>query len=149
VYASYGGVLLASLVLVRDIMSKNVQVVRPDTTIQEVVATMSKFDISSIVVVQSERPAGIITTRDVLSKVVVQCLAPRALTARQIMSSPLVTIGESATVEEAANLMAQKKIKTLPVMNDDELAGILTYTDIVFQVPAMLSILRSLCRTPQ
>lgn len=140
---------MASLVLVRDIMSKNVQVVRPDTTIQEVVATMSKFDISSIVVVQSERPAGIITTRDVLSKVVVQCLAPRALTARQIMSSPLVTIGESATVEEAANLMAQKKIKTLPVMNDDELAGILTYTDIVFQVPAMLSILRSLCRTPQ
>jgi CBS domain-containing protein len=129
-------------------MSKDVQVVRPDTTIQEVVATMSKFDISSIVVVQSEKPVGIITTRDVLSKVVVQCLAPRALTARQIMSSPLVTIGESATVEEAANLMAQKKIKTLPVMNNDKLAGILTYTDIVFEVPTMLSILRGLCRTP-
>jgi CBS domain-containing protein len=139
---------LASLVVVRDIMSKDVQVVRPDTTIQEVVATMSKFDISSIVVVQSEKPVGIITTRDVLSKVVVQCLAPRALTARQIMSSPLVTIGESATVEEAANLMAQKKIKTLPVMNNDKLAGILTYTDIVFEVPTMLSILRGLCRTP-
>ena len=140
---------MASLVVVRDIMSKDVHVVRPDTTIQEVVATMSKFDISSIVVVQSEKPVGIITTRDVLSKVVVQCLAPRALTARQIMSSPLVTIGESATVEEAANLMAQKKIKTLPVMNDDKLAGILTYTDIVFEVPTMLSILRDLCRTPQ
>jgi CBS domain-containing protein len=130
-------------------MSKDVQVVRPDTTIQEVVATMSKFDISSIMVVQSERPVGIITTRDVLSKVVVQCLAPRALTARQIMSSPLVTIGESATVEEAARLMAQKKVKTLPVMDNDKLSGVLTYTDIVFQVPAMLSILRSLCRTPQ
>jgi CBS domain-containing protein len=140
---------VAGLVLVRDIMSKDVQVVRPDTTIQEVVATMSKFDISSIMVVQSERPVGIITTRDVLSKVVVQCLAPRALTARQIMSSPLVTIGESATVEEAARLMAQKKVKTLPVMDNDKLSGVLTYTDIVFQVPAMLSILRSLCRTPQ
>jgi CBS domain-containing protein len=140
---------LAGLVLVRDIMSKDVQVVRPDTTIQEVVATMSKFDISSIMVVQSERPVGIVTTRDVLSKVVVQCLAPRALTARQIMSSPLVTIDESATVEEAARLMAQKKVKTLPVMDGDKLAGVLTYTDIVFQVPAMLSILRSLCRTPQ
>ena len=130
-------------------MSKDVQVVRPDTTIQEVVATMSKFDISSIMVVQSERPVGIITTRDVLSKVVVQCLAPRALTARQIMSSPLITIDESATVEEAARLMAQRKVKTLTVMNNDKLAGVLTYTDIVFQVPAMLSILRSLCRTPQ
>ena len=139
---------MAGLVLVRDIMSKDVQVVRPDTTIQEVVATMSKFDISSILVVQSERPVGIVTTRDVLSKVVVQCLAPRALTARQIMSSPLVTIDESATVEEAARLMAQKKVKNLPVMDGEKLAGVLTYTDIVFQVPAMLSILRSLCRTP-
>ena len=144
-----GGVFTAGLVLVRDIMSKDVQVVRPDTTIQEVVATMSKFDISSIMVVQSERPVGIITTRDVLSKVVVQCLAPRALTARQIMSSPLITIDEAATVEEAARLMAQRKVKTLTVMNNDKLAGVLTYTDIVFQVPAMLSILRSLCRTPQ
>jgi CBS domain-containing protein len=140
---------MASLVLVRDIMSKDVQVVRPDTTAQEVVATMSKFDISSIIVVQSERPVGIITLRDVLSKVVVQCLAPQALTARQIMSSPVVTISESATVEEAARLMAQKKVKTLPVMDNDKLAGVLTFTDIVFEVPKMLSVLESLCRTPQ
>ena len=140
---------MAGLVLVQEIMSKDVQVVRPDTSIQEVVATMSKFDISSIIVVQSERPVGIITTRDVLSKVVVQCLAPRALTARQIMSSPLVTIEGSATVEEAATLMAQRHVKTLPVMDNDTLAGVLTFTDIVFQVPTMLSILRSLCRTPQ
>jgi predicted transcriptional regulator len=47
---------MAGLVLVRDIMSKDVQVVRPDIIIQEVVSTMSKFDINSIMVVQSERP---------------------------------------------------------------------------------------------
>jgi len=140
---------MASLVTVRDIMSKDVKVVRPDTTAQEVVATMSKFDISSIIVVQSERPVGIITLRDVLTKMVVQCLAPRALTARQIMSSPLVTINESATVEEAARLMAQKKVKTLPVMDNEKLVGVLTFTDIVFEVPKMLSVLESLCKTPQ
>lgn len=140
---------MASLVLVRDIMSKNVKVVRPDTSAQEVVATMTKFDISSIIVVQSERPVGIITLRDVVAKVVVQCLAPRALTARQIMTSPLVTISGSATVEEAARLMSQKKVKTLPVMDNDKLAGVLTFTDIVFEVPNMLSVLEGLCRTPQ
>jgi CBS domain-containing protein len=140
---------MASLVVVRDIMSKDVQVVRPDTTAQEVVATLSKFDIGSVLVVQGERPVGIITLRDILSKVVVQCLAPKALTARQIMSSPLVTISESATVEEAARLMSQKKVKTLPVMNDDKLVGVLTFTDIIFEVPNMLSVLESLCRTPQ
>jgi CBS domain-containing protein len=120
---------MASLVVVRDIMSKDVQVVRPDTTAQEVVATLSKFDIGSVLVVQGERPVGIITLRDILSKVVVQCLAPKALTARQLMS--------------------QKKVKTLPVMNDDKLVGVLTFTDIVFEVPNMLSVLESLCRTPQ
>jgi CBS domain-containing protein len=130
-------------------MSKNVKVVRPDTTAQEVVATMTKFDISSVIVVQSERPVGIITLRDVVAKIVVQCLAPRALTARQIMTSPLVTISESATVEEAARLMAQKRVKTLPVMDNDKLAGVLTFTDIVFEVPNMLSLLEGLCRTPQ
>jgi CBS domain-containing protein len=140
---------MASLVPVSDIMSKNVQVVRPDTTAQEVVATMSKFDISSIIVVQAERPVGIITLRDVLEKLAVQCLAPRAVTARQIMTSPLVTVDVSATVEEAANLMVQKKVKTLPVMEGDKLAGVLTYTDIVFQVPTLLSVMESLCRPVQ
>ena len=140
---------MAGLVVVRDIMSRDVHVVRPDTVIQEVVATMSKFDINSIVVVQGGRPVGIVTTRDVLSKVVVECLAPRALTARQFMSSPLITVSSSATVEEAAKLMAEKHVKTLPVMDDEKLEGILTYTDIVFEVPDMLSILRSLCQTNQ
>jgi CBS domain-containing protein len=140
---------MASLVVVRDIMSKDVMVVRPDTAVQEVVATMSKFDIGSVLVVQGERLVGIITLRDVLAKVVVQCLAPRALAARQIMSSPPVTISESATVEEAARLMAQKKVKTLPVMDDDKRVGVLTFADIVFEVPTMLSVLESLCRTPQ
>jgi predicted transcriptional regulator len=45
--------------------------------------------------------------------------------------------------------MAQKKVKTLPVMDDDKLVGVLTFTDIVFEVPNMLSVLESLCRTTQ
>jgi CBS domain-containing protein len=137
---------MASMVLVRDIMSKNVKVVRPDTTAQEIVATMNKFDISSIIVVQGERPVGIITARDILVRMVEQCFAPAALTAKQIMTSPLVTISELVTIEEAARLMAKKKIKTLPVIDNDKLAGIVTFTDIVFKVPTLLSLLEELVR---
>jgi CBS domain-containing protein len=137
---------MASMVLVRDIMSKNVKVVRLDTTAQEIVATMNKFDISSIIVVQGERPVGIITARDILVRMVEQCFAPAALTAKQIMTSPLVTISESATIEEAARLMTKKKIKTLPVIDNDKLAGIVTFTDIVFKVPTLLSLLEELVR---
>jgi CBS domain-containing protein len=137
---------MATIVIVRDVMSKNVKVVRPDTSVQEVVATMNKFNIGSIIVVQGERPVGIITERDILKKQVEPCLAPETLTARHIMSSPIITINENVSIEEAARLMAKKRAKRLPVMNNDKLVGIITYTDIVFKVPAMLSVLEELVR---
>jgi len=126
---------VASIVLVRDVMSKDVKVVRPDTSVKEVVATMNKFDIGSIIVVQGERPVGIITERDILRRLVGPSLAPETLTARQIMTSPVVAINEMASIEEAAKLMAKKKVKRLPVMSDDKLVGILTFTDIVLKCP--------------
>jgi CBS domain-containing protein len=137
---------MAGIVLVRDVMSKDVRVVRPDTTVKEIVATMNKFNIGSIIVVQGSRPVGIITERDILRRQVEPCLAPEVLTARQIMTSPLITIGETASIEEAAKLMAKKRAKRLPVMDNDKLVGIITYTDIVFKVPAMLTILEELVR---
>jgi len=137
---------VAGIVLVRDVMSKDVKVVRPDSSVKEVVATMNKFDIGSIVVVQGGRPVGIITERDILRRTVEPCLAPETLTARQVMSSPVLTINETASIDEAAKLMAKKNVKKLPVMDNQKLVGIVTFTDIVIKVPTMLSILEELVR---
>jgi len=137
---------MAGIVLVRDVMSKDVKVVRPDSSVKEVVATMNKFDIGSIVVVQGGRPVGIITERDILRRIVEPCLAPETLTARQVMSSPVLTINETASMDEAAKLMAKKRVKKLPVMNNQKLIGIVTLTDIVTKMPTMLSILEELVR---
>jgi len=137
---------MAGIVLVRDVMAKDVKVVRSDTSVKEVVATMNKFDIGSIVVVQGDRPIGIITERDILRRLVEPCLAPETLTARQIMTSPVLTISEIADIEETARLMAKKGVKRLPVMNDGRLVGMVTYTDIVAKVPTLLSILEELVR---
>lgn len=138
---------MAGIVLVRDVMSKSVRVVRPDSSVKEVVATMNKFDIGSIVVVQGERPVGIITERDILRRIVEPCLAPETLTARQVMTSPVITINENASIDEAARLMAKKGIKKLLVTrNNSQLVGMLTFTDIVTKVPEMLGILEELVR---
>ncbi len=137
---------MAGIVLVRDIMSKEVKVVRPDSSVKEVVATMNKFDIGSIVVVQSNRPVGIITERDILRRIVQPCLPPETLTARQVMTSPLLTTDEATSIDEAAKLMAKEKVKKLPVMANQKLVGIVTLTDIVTKVPALLSILEELVR---
>jgi len=137
---------MAGIVLVRDVMSKEVKVVRPDTSMKEVVATMNKFNIGSIIIVQGDRPVGIITERDILRRLVEPCLAPETLTARQIMTSPVLTVNETASIEEAARLMAKRKIKKLPVLNGGKLAGIITFTDIAFKVPTLISILEELVR---
>lgn len=137
---------MAGMMLVRDVMSKDVKVVSPDSSVKEVVADMNKFNIGSIVVLEGDRPVGVISERDILRRVVEPCLAPESLTARQIMTSPVITIGEMASIEEAAKLMARKKVRKIPVMDKQKLVGILTFTDIVTKVLAMLSVLEELMR---
>jgi len=135
---------MAGMMLVRDVMSKDVKMVSPDSSVKEVVADMNKFNIGSIVVVQGDRPVGVISERDILRRVVEPCLASEALTARQVMTSPVVTISEMASIEEAASLMAKKKVRKIPVMNKQKLVGIVTFTDIVTKVLATLSVLEEL-----
>jgi CBS domain-containing protein len=133
-------------VLVRDIMSKPVKVVREDTTLHEVIATFSSFDIDSIIVVQGERPIGIITTKDALTRGFEHGLPMSAIKAGMVASSPLTTIGEEASVEEAAELMRRSRFKHLPVVRRDRLVGIISDTDIIFAKPSMLTRMEEVCR---
>ena len=137
---------MAGLMMVRDVMTKNPRVVRRDTSVQEVVATMNKFNISSVIVVQEERPVGIITHKDIISKIVQPRIPPDAVTAREVMSAPVVTISEDASIEEAAKLMAKKRIKKLPVVRDDKLVGIITSRDLVREAPKLVELMESLLK---
>jgi CBS domain-containing protein len=125
-------------------MTKKVKVVRPNSSVKEVAAHMNKFNVGSIIVVEGGKPIGIISERDILRKVVEPCLRPEILTAEQIMTSPVVTIDENATINEAAKLMAEKKVRKIPAMNKQELVGIVTFTDIVTKVLTTFSILEEL-----
>ena len=128
-------------------MTKEPRVVRRDTNVQEIVATMSKYDISSIIVVEEKRPVGIVTHKDIISKLVQARIPPDAVTAREVMTSPVVTINEESSVEEAARLMSKKRIKKLIVTrNNNELAGIITSSDIVREKPKMTELLGQLLK---
>jgi len=138
---------LAGLMLVRDVMTKEPRVVRRDTSVQEVVATMNKFDISSVIVVEEKRPVGIVTHKDIVSKLVQARIPPDAVTAREVMTTPVVTINEEASIEEAARLMARKHIKKLVVTrNNSELIGIITSSDVVREAPKLTGLLDELLK---
>ncbi len=131
-------------ILVRDVMSKNVKTARPNSTINEVVRKMNKFEIGSIIVTDGEKPVGIITERDILRRVLEVTMASEAMKAKEIMSSPILTIESQATTEEAATLMNSKRIKKIPVLEDGKLIGIVTSTDIVRSEPKMVETLSSM-----
>ncbi len=132
--------------LVRDIMAKNVKTVRTDDSVHDAVVKMNKFDVGSVIVMNSNRPVGIITSKNILTRIVEPRLDAGTVRAKDIMSSPLVTIEPDVPVEEAARLMAQKRIKKLPVMDRDKVLGILSTSDIVRASPTQLSILQELLR---
>jgi signal-transduction protein with cAMP-binding, CBS, and nucleotidyltransferase domain len=137
---------MVSKILVKDLMSTNVNVFENESTALEVVKAMSDCDVDYVMVVQSRKPTGIITERDVIVRMLTQGLDPKVVIARAIYTNPLVTIEETATVNEAAELMKEWKIKHLPVTRNGRIAGMLTYLDIAFNVPELLPAMKELYR---
>ena len=138
---------MAGLLTVREVMTKDVKVVREDTSVQEVIATMLKFDISSVVVVRKERPIGLITHKDILERVLQPGLEAGVLMAKDVMTAPVITIVEDASVEEAARQMAKKKVKKLLVVQNDKLVGIITTGDLVREQPKLTELMEDLLKS--
>jgi CBS domain-containing protein len=137
---------VSSSVLVRDVMSKNMKTARPDSKLREVIQKMIKFNIGSVIVMKRGKPAGIITERDVLENLVEINRSMDLTEAKDIMSGPLITIEEYADIEQASKLMIKNKIKKLPVVNDGNLIGIITTSDIVRATELLTGTLKELSK---
>ena len=127
-------------------MAKNVKTVRTDDSAHDAVVKMNKFDVGSVIVTNSNRPVGIITSKNILNRIVEPRLDAGTVRAKDIMSSPLITIEPDAPIEDAAKLMAQKRIKKIAVMDKDKIIGIVSTSDIVKANPTQLGILQELLK---
>jgi signal-transduction protein with cAMP-binding, CBS, and nucleotidyltransferase domain len=139
-------VVLSETLLVRDIMTSPVKAVREDTVLHEVIATLSNFDINALVVVEGDKPVGIVTAKDVLTRAYEQGMPVSTVKAGLVASSPVTTIEEEASVQEAADLMRKKHVKHLPVTRQNCLVGMLSDTDIIFAMPKMMNTMEEVCR---
>ena len=137
---------MSGLIMVRDVMAKNVKTVKTGDTVHAAVQKMNKFDIGSVIVTASGRPVGIITETNIMRRIVGPRMDPATIWAKDIMTGPLITIDPNADLNEAAKLMADNNINRLPVMEGDKLVGLISSTDIVKANPTQLSILEELLR---
>lgn len=115
---------------VNQIMSKNVVTADKSTTIQESAEKMRKSKVGCVIVTENSKPVGIVTERDFVTKVAAEG-RPLFTEISEVMSSPLITIDQEDTIWEASEMMKEKAIHKLPVIEDEKVLGIITTTDIV------------------
>ena len=117
-------------ITIANVMTKSVISVDASITINEAAKMMEDAKVGAVIVMENNLPVGIVTDRDFSVKVVshaYQITAP----VKQIMSSPLVSINSDETVRMAADLMHDRRIRKIPVIDDGKVVGIITATDIV------------------
>jgi len=129
-----------------EIMTSTPITTPPDATVADAAKMMREKDIGSLVVVEDGRPTGIVTERDLVTKVAAADLKPSGVFVRDIMTSPLVAVHPHEEVAEAAKLMSQRKIRRLPVVQEGKLVGMITENDIIRIWPTLIEVTREYAR---
>ncbi|WP_003540522.1 CBS domain-containing protein [Desulfotomaculum nigrificans] len=114
----------------KDIMTKTVATVSPQQSVQEAAQLMSQNNVGAIPVVENSKCVGIVTDRDIALRAVSQGQNPQSTTVQSVMSTGLVTGTPEMGVHEAANLMAEKQVRRLPVVENGQLTGIVALGDL-------------------
>lgn len=106
-------------------MSKAV-IINEDIGLKEIADIMADKGVDTIIAIKDNKIVGIITDGDIIKN-----LGKKDSNAFKIMSGNVITINEKESIDNAALIMAEKKIKRLPVLSSGKLVGIITATDII------------------
>lgn len=107
-----------------------------DTSVFEAVRMMAEKGVGALVVLDNGKPAGIISERDYARKVVLKERESKKTRVSEIMTSDVLYARPDHTVEQCLAIMTEKRIRHLPVMDGDKLAGIVSIGDLVKSVIA-------------
>jgi CBS domain-containing protein len=129
-----------------EIMTRTPITTTGDATVAAAAKVMREQDIGSLVVLDADRPTGIVTERDIVTKVAAADQKPSVVRVKDIMTSPLVAVPPHEEVVEAAKLMSQRKIRRLAVVQDGKLVGIVTENDILRIWPTLIEVTREYVR---
>lgn len=117
---------------ISDILRKKLESVEDTTSIQEVAKKMKDRDVSSLVVVDPNgKPVGIVTQRDIITKVCINDVPTSTVISKEIMSTPLIAIKGRSSTSTAAEMMIKNDVRHLLVIDDrNKPIGIITPLDL-------------------
>jgi CBS domain-containing protein len=115
----------------RKIMIEKVVTIEPSATVKKAAELMNLHEIGCLIVVDCEKPVGMLTERDMLKRMI--CASRKSETTRvvNVMSKPLISASPDMRAGDAAKLMFERNIKKLPVVENGRLVGLVTLTDLL------------------
>lgn len=121
---------------VSDVMTTDVETVQLDSSLEEVASIMKIENVGAVPVVdENDELIGIITDRDIVVRCVADGRDPAETQVHEVLSHELETIEPDVDIDEAAQLMADRQIRRLPVCQDGELVGMLSIGDLAVKAP--------------
>ena len=108
--------------------------VHPDDTVLDAIKMLAEKDIGALIVIKDDKPVGIFTERDYARNVYLKGKSSLDTAVRDVMVTPVICVKPDQSVNECMALMTKKRFRHLPVMNGDELVGMVSIGDLVKSV---------------
>jgi CBS domain-containing protein len=115
----------------KDVMTRNVEVIGPEATLADAASRMDALDIGPLPVCENDRLVGMITDRDITVRATAMGEDPKTTRVRDAMTRDVLCCHEDDDVREATRLMERNQVRRLPVLNrEDRLVGIVSLADL-------------------
>jgi len=128
---------------VYEVMTPEVVTITPDQSVEAAARIMVNHGISSIVVYEGGEPLGILTEKDIITRIVAVGQDPREVKVSEIMTPDIVACPPDTLIEDACRTMQRNKIKKLAVVEGGSIAGIVSLTDIANRHPELVESLKN------
>jgi signal-transduction protein with cAMP-binding, CBS, and nucleotidyltransferase domain len=116
----------------RDIMNRKLTTTGIGATVAKAAKAMCHDEVGSVIILDHNKPIGIVTEEDIACKVVALDLKPSTVHVNDIMSTPLITVSADKTAGDAAKMMVKHKVRRLPVVDEHhKVIGIVTVRDLL------------------
>jgi CBS domain-containing protein len=118
---------------VRDAMTEDPRSIGPSVSVVEAARLMREGDIGSLPITDDEKLVGMITDRDITTRVVAEGSDPKVTSVSDVYSRDLISVEPDEGIEEALRLMAHHQVRRLPVVENGRLVGIVAQADIALR----------------
>ncbi|MDF1500564.1 MAG: CBS domain-containing protein [Anaerolineales bacterium] len=114
----------------------NVWSVAPDATVYDALRLLDERDIGALLVIRGEELVGILSERDYARKVALKGKTSMKTPVHEIMTDQVIVIGPERTIEQAMAIMTERRLRHLPVVENDQVIGVVSIGDLVKEIIA-------------